>query len=259
MIAVSWILGRRVGDVLGRDWLEQSSLQPDGQSIVDRLAAIDRASPRLDRSIVEEALAEHFRLLELELQRVCWVPDAEQGYLAAYPVLGNRYASVLGAVYQAASEPVWPAALSAAEPPAERQARRAAENMGHKRVGAERNRRASESTGGLPLTESELTEPVAWSAAHVAARAALPPREEPQPATVLRCAEVCLPMVTAFEAGLFLYLFTEHTDAGHDLIAVPRPALRIFDGQLHCEDGPAVAWAEGAEYYFPPGDELPRW
>jgi len=36
----------------------------------------------------------------------------------------------------------------------------------------------------------------------------------------------------------------------NSVLAVVRPAIEIVEGRLHCEDGPAVAWAGGARYFF---------
>jgi hypothetical protein len=43
-----------------------------------------------------------------------------------------------------------------------------------------------------------------------------------------------------------------------EVLAVPRPALRVVGDRLHCEDGPAVAWPEGARYYFWRGVRVPE-
>ena len=62
-----------------------------------------------------------------------------------------------------------------------------------------------------------------------------------------------LPLVSAFEAGLFAYL---PTDRG--ILALERPILNIDrEGRLHSEIGPAVSWADGERIYFWHGVGVP--
>ena len=42
-----------------------------------------------------------------------------------------------------------------------------------------------------------------------------------------------------------------------EVIAVPRPSLSVVADQLHRDDGPAVAWSNGARYYFWRGVQVP--
>jgi hypothetical protein len=69
-----------------------------------------------------------------------------------------------------------------------------------------------------------------------------------------RLVESALPMVDAFEAGLFFFWITPS-----EVIWVPRPVLSIADGRLHREDGPAVEWATGERYWFWRGTLVPQW
>ena len=41
-----------------------------------------------------------------------------------------------------------------------------------------------------------------------------------------------------------------------ELIAVPRPALRIVGDRLHAADGPAVSWPNGKRYWFWHGTQV---
>jgi hypothetical protein len=43
------------------------------------------------------------------------------------------------------------------------------------------------------------------------------------------------------------------------VIALPRPLLRITEGQLHSTTGPAVQWAGGTQYYFYKGVAVEEW
>lgn len=57
----------------------------------------------------------------------------------------------------------------------------------------------------------------------------------------------------ALRSGLWLYWVTERA-----VVAVPRPALRLLDDSLHCADGPAVWWPDGARYFFWRGVQVPE-
>ncbi|MGH6816540.1 MAG: hypothetical protein ACREC6_12635, partial [Hyphomicrobiaceae bacterium] len=50
-------------------------------------------------------------------------------------------------------------------------------------------------------------------------------------------ANIYLPMIDAFEAGLFLYWVTPK-----EIVCVPAPTLSLRDGRLHNDAGPAVQW-----------------
>lgn len=52
---------------------------------------------------------------------------------------------------------------------------------------------------------------------------------------VERCLHIYRPFIEAFAAGLWLFWVLEDS-----VLAVARPALKTNEGQLHCEDGPAV-------------------
>jgi hypothetical protein len=58
--------------------------------------------------------------------------------------------------------------------------------------------------------------------------------------------------VEAFEAGHWLF-----SRVDGELLVVPRPALCITEGRLHCETGPAVCWPGGARYFFWRGVQVP--
>ena len=66
--------------------------------------------------------------------------------------------------------------------------------------------------------------------------------------------DVWLPMLNAFEAGLFCYWVTPS-----EVVWVSRPSLSIVDSNLHREDGPAVEWATGERYWFWRGTHVPQW
>lgn len=54
------------------------------------------------------------------------------------------------------------------------------------------------------------------------------------------------PFLDATEAGLWVFWVLER-----EVLAVPRPGIRTDEAErLHCEDGPAVCWPQGAQYWF---------
>ena len=68
-----------------------------------------------------------------------------------------------------------------------------------------------------------------------------------------RLVGIWLPMLDAFEAGLWLYWITPS-----EVVVVPRPVLHLRGDQLHREDGPAVHWPDGERYYFLNGVRVTR-
>ena len=72
--------------------------------------------------------------------------------------------------------------------------------------------------------------------------------------TTAKLVEICLPLIDAFEAGLFLFRITPS-----EVVCVPQPSLSIENGRLHRADGPAVRWPSGEAYHFRRGVPLPPW
>jgi hypothetical protein len=76
---------------------------------------------------------------------------------------------------------------------------------------------------------------------------------EPDPAPAIeRWITLISPLVDAFEAGLWLCWLTP----GQVLVLL-RPAVKLEQGRLHCEDGPAIAWPGGARLFFWRGIQVP--
>ena len=99
----------------------------------------------------------------------------------------------------------------------------------------------------------------AWSAAESAARSAamsaaslnaLGAFDHPAHA---KLAAIWLPMLDAFNAGLWMYWITPT-----EVLCVEQPSLYISDGRLHREDGPAVEWPAGESYCFWRGTQVPN-
>lgn len=63
-----------------------------------------------------------------------------------------------------------------------------------------------------------------------------------------------LPFVDAYEAGLWYFWITEA-----EVIALSRPTLRLNEGRLHAESGPAISWpGREQEFFFLNGVRVPR-
>jgi hypothetical protein len=75
----------------------------------------------------------------------------------------------------------------------------------------------------------------------------------PKIAALESYAGIWLPFVDAYEAGLWLFWLRPQ-----EVVAVPRPAIRIADNRLHCANGPAVFWPNGTRYWFWRGVRVPR-
>ena len=85
-------------------------------------------------------------------------------------------------------------------------------------------------------------ESAAWSAAESAAEVnALGAFNHP---TQAKLAAIWLPMIDAFDSGLWLYWITPTI-----VICVEQPSLHISNNRLHREDGPAVEWPT-EKYWF---------
>jgi hypothetical protein len=197
------------------------TIAPAAQRILNRLAAIDRVRPVVDRVAVEAAVRQHFDRLGIEPLPVRWVEDAGLGYAVVYEKARSAAESAAwSAARSAADSAAWSAARSAAWSAAWSAARSAAWSAAWSAV-----------------------ESAAWSAAWSAAESA----------AIERWIGIALPFVDAYEAGLWLFFVT-----ADEVIAVPRPALRIVNDRLHCADGPAVAWPNGVRYYFWRGLQVPE-
>jgi hypothetical protein len=223
-------------------------LSPEAEAAIERLRQIDRERPEVDRPRVERAVRNHLsqaRLGELPLR---WARDAEEGYLlTARSRASQAWRSITDPDERSAGfddpdlswlfrGPIWPHAWTRAE----MAARDTAEQVALAKCG-------------------EVRWPAPWSAAGAAVREAawLAARDHARTRRARAFAEhhvrIWHPLREAFEAGLWLFWVLER-----EVIAVPRPAVRTLDGRLHCEGGPAVAWPDGARYYFWRGIRVPE-
>jgi hypothetical protein len=221
----------------------KSKVAKELQTIAERLSAIDRAHPVLDRQRVEDALAEHFRRLKLDPPQVRWAMDAVEAFLAGRGAQASCWVDLLHRAERGVADAVeWrnvvpcPSLFRAWATP-ENDAEQAA-------------RTAARAAIGDP-TAHLWGERIALSAVY---GLYWEPGRSWMFLPKLRCwLGFWLPLVDAAEAGLWLAFLMER-----EIIAVPRPALRIEEDRLHCEDGPAVSWPSSAEYFFWRGVQVPE-
>lgn len=223
---------------------------PGPAEIIERLSGIDREAPPFAPGRAEVALEEHLTRLGLAAVPVRWLADAEEGFLAARRgrtssrwLLLDRAART--SADMAASEAESPAGLvarSVAWSPAESVAQSVAAEEAHARAGRrERRRKWTQAEFGARSAGLSAARVAAWMAASF------------DPLTD-RSVSVWLPFLDAAEAGLWIYWVLED-----EVLAVPRPALRIEGERLHSGDGPAVLWRSGTSYWFWHGVRVPRY
>jgi uncharacterized protein DUF6745 len=223
-----------------------TSLSPEVQGIAHRLARLDRAHPTTDHEAVEAALRAHLRECGLIDLPILWAADAEDGYGGAALGRANRtWRGLFGEIERKAHnygiDGVWQARAFAwplAWQPAETVMTDMIEHATMRRLGKTRRPSGTAASGAVRA--------LGWIAA-----SAMNPRRIMW-LFVERCLSIYRPFIAAYEAGLWLFWVLDDS-----VLAVARPALRTVDGQLHCDDGPAVAWPDGASYFFWRGVRVP--
>ena len=187
-------------------------ISPEAQAIIDRLAAHAWKRERIDRKAVEIAVNRHLTELALPARPFHWSSTAKEGWGAAWDAARG---AARVAARDAARDAAWDAARDAARVAARDAARDAA-----------------------------------WDAARDAGEVnALSAFNHPAQA---KLAAVWLPMIDAFNSGLWLYWITPVS-----VICVEQPSIHTSDNRLHRADGPAVWWPAGEEYYFWRGVQIP--
>jgi hypothetical protein len=226
------------------------------------LAGVDVEHPRLDRDRAERALQAHLERLGAHALPVRWVADAKAGLTTASEA--RLAVAAMGASREAKGEarralelmkslhddPAWTWKLW---PPAETAARCqpwAAAGSAALWPDVEPSLRRELVWWGSASAVDLAADAVIWSAVRSSA-----PRSAGKAllSAVERWLGIVRPLVDAYEAGLWLFWVLEQ-----EVVAVPRPALRLEDGRLHSEDGPAVFWPDGPRYWFWRGVQVPQ-
>jgi hypothetical protein len=197
--------------------------------------------------MVEGALREHLRACNLQDLPIWWMADAEERHgRAADSRVHRTWRRVSGEIERKLDDDgadgawqarvlAWPLAWS----PAETVVTDLVEASVTRSLGRARRPSGTAASGAVRA--------IGWIAA-----AAMSPRGVTS-LFVERCLRIYRPLISAYEAGLWLFWVLED-----NVLAVARPALKTFEGQLHCADGPAVAWAGGARYFFLRGVRVPE-
>jgi hypothetical protein len=218
----------------------------EAQAIIDRLDRIDREKPNLDQERAEAALAQHFRRLGIPPRPVRWLEDNKQGFLEAW-----SRADAL--VWSVSSWAVKAARLVAAAAAPHGESHAAYRSLGGRAAAAVRLEAedaawralqpARHGIGSPPYRPADLplsTVEWAWLAAALPVWPGLPKR-----ISVKKGAHLWLPFVDALEAGLWRLWVLDR-----EILAAPRPTMRVSGNRLHGETGPAVEWLGGRKCWF---------
>jgi hypothetical protein len=205
------------------------------------LSAAELRNPRLEKSIIEEGLAEYLQALRQPYWApIRWFDDATSAYDYVYKgparwsavraESGHRFVS--DAATAVILDTVWQAVRAAARSKLPRH--------GYPETFQD------EIFGPIPLRLVELLKRM--DALNAGVEPAIRER------TQISVENALVPMADAFAAGLFLFWVT-----AHEVVCIPRPAVWAVDGRVHREDGPAVAWPTGERYWLWRGTPVPRW
>jgi hypothetical protein len=223
-------------------------IDPTVQAIIARIGSVDLRRPRLDEDAVASALAAHLKGLALQYRPTRWFQSAAAGYRYVFSLARNaawtaadtaEAGAVSAAVKNCLSSADYAAWMSAWDA-----AWNAAKGAGDSDVWSaawEAQQRAAW------LEAGSRSEHAAWMAARSAVEnaargvACLNGSALVKHPVVTKLTNMWLPMVDAFEAGLWLYWITSH-----ELICVPHPTLSIVDSHLSGDRGLAAEWPSQA-------------
>jgi hypothetical protein len=242
--------------------MSQTDFQELENSILQRLAAVDPGSCTINASVVGDALDSYLEVLGLSRRPVRWAKDAEDARkLTAEADLASVQENI-----ERTTKQVFGDALDRV-PMVWTYARDKAREAGHHRqleVAKELvcgysvlfsvpwSKYQLRDTGDRGRRSHPLAE-LPWRAVadalECAARAYAEcvwahheQNQDPESRTFER---EWLLMLDAFEAGLWCFWI-----GASEIIALPRPILRIESGRLHSTDGPAITWPDSEQQYF---------
>lgn len=242
--------------------MAQVNLRELDQNILRRLSAVDMTSVVLDKPVVASVLENYVNTLGLSARPVRWARDGQDAHsliarsdlTSVKKEVRNSIARVFRHSFQRTDQR-WV------------EARDNAKTAGHGRqlevvlglvrgysvllsipwsryegrFTGDRGRRTSPTHGPVWTAAADVLEYAARARAECAWRCATGSEETRRESYE----DVWLPFVEAFDAGLWFFWITPV-----EVIALPRPVLRLNDEQLHSPRGPAVSWTEGDEEYF---------
>ena len=237
-----------------------TQIDPIAQAIIARIGSVDLTRPRLDKEAVAAALATHLKGLVLQHRPVRWFHSAAAAYRYVFNLASNaawiaadtaEAAAVSAAVkncLSSADYAAWTSAWDAAW--------RAAKGAGDSdlwNAAWEAHQRAAWTEARSPAEHS------AWIAARsavdnaVRGAACLNGAARVNHPAVAKLANMWLPMVDAFEAGLWLYWITSY-----ELICVPHPTFSVVRSQLRGNQSLAVGWREEEAWFSRRGTQSPE-
>jgi hypothetical protein len=209
-------------------------IDPTAQAIIARIGSVDLRQPRLDEDAVASALSTHLKRLALQYRPMRWFQNAAAGYRyvfslarnAAWTAADTAQAGAVSAAVKNCLSPAdyatwmsaWDVAWNAAKGAGESEVWSAAWEA-HQRAAWVEARSRSEHAAWM----------AARSAVENAARGAacLNGSALVKHPVVTKLTNMWLPIVDAFEAGLWLYWITSH-----ELVCVPHPTLSTAGSHL---------------------------
>lgn len=232
----------------------------NARDIVGRLSKVELTEVRVDRGRVEEAFGEFFRRLGLKPRRVRWAGGYSEATELHSSLKGSgRSADLFAAIGKAAKRPGKVSKHTATYDAAWKAAGEVIPRAWGALLHAVVDVLTSHIDGAVEWEYRQVYGPMwdAARAAHADARwsacefARMHGTEYDNEAT-REFAALKLPLLDAYEAGLWLYWVTTE-----EVLALPRPAIRLRDGMLHGDGAPAVEWESGERLHFLNGVLVP--
>jgi hypothetical protein len=225
--------------------------------LIERLARIARhyADPTIDTAAVEEALGNHLRRLGISGLSVRFVETLASGHALAGQAAfeHDAWLSTGRMQWRGACRAAWQARAPWST------ARRLAQVTARRTVALESWQRLRNLSPIERQSQGLVQGAFDWSAEQALCDAVevavdlVTWTAEPNSAPAIeRWTTLISPLVDAFEAGLWLCWLTSG-----QVLALLRPAVKLEQGHLHCEDGPAITWPGGARLYFWRGIQVP--
>ena len=225
--------------------------------LIERLARVagHYADPTTDSAAVEDALGNHLRRLGISGLSVRFVETLASGRaLAGQAAL--KHDAWIG-TWRMQWRDAYTAAWQARTPWST--ARRLAQVSARRTVALESWQRLRnllpierESRGLVQVALDWCAEQALCDAVEVAVDLVTWTAEPDSAPAMERWITLISPLVDAFEAGLWLCWLTPG-----QVLALLRPAVKLEQGRLHCEDGPAITGPGGARLYFWRGIQVP--
>jgi hypothetical protein len=230
------------------------------REVVSRLSAVELTDVRVDRARVEDALGEFLRRLGLPPRPVRWAGGPHDAMSQYGSLKGSkRSAEVVAALGKVAKRPGKVSrhtpAYDAANRAADAAIPRAWVALLHTIVDV----LTRHIDGSVEWEMRQVYGPI-WAASRAAcdgacraaAELARMHGTEHDNEASREFAAVKLPLLDAYEAGLWLYWVTTE-----EILALPRPSLRLRDGRMHGDGVPAVLWESGERFHFLNGVLVP--